>query len=452
MKDAQVHVKSDESLLNFEDIAIEIGGQQEAPTREEFYTNYPFYKYWRKENNDKLLLRDGINIYIHIPFCIQICDYCFYMKELIKSKSQVDEYVDHVCKEIALISDAYGLKNRKVNSIYIGGGTPSVLTEQQFKTLIEALHKHHAVENAEFTFEAEPGTFSRSKLEWYKDSGVNRISMGVQSFDDRIIKLSNRKHTVSQAINSIDMVKEAGGFVTNIDLLSGLAGETPESWEKSVDTALQQQIDMLTIYKMKAYANTVVFQKGVHKHEIALPTKEQEVDFMKSALRKVAGAGYQRWSTFAFTRDGHSHRYAENTWRGGDMIAYGVSSFGKIGSVNYQNSSHTPTYYQKINNGEMPVSRTYKLSYKDLVVKELLLCPARLSSYRKSEFIEKFGFDYFNLIPGVIGQLVEKGYITDNQDELTLTEQGVLFGDYVGKVLASSVKEVLGKDAIGFSY
>jgi oxygen-independent coproporphyrinogen-3 oxidase len=452
MKDVQDYSKVDESLIDFKRIAIEAGGLEEEPTREEFYTNYPFFKYWRKDNNDKLLLTDGINIYIHIPFCIQICDYCFYMKELIKSKNQVDEYIDHVCKEMALVSEACHLKNRKVNSIYIGGGTPSVLTEQQFKKLIEALHKHHSIQDAEFTFEAEPGTFSRSKLEWYKDSGVNRISMGVQSFDDHIIKLSSRKHTVAQAIHSIDLVKEAGGFVVNIDLLSGLAGEKPESWDRSVDIALQQRIDMLTIYKMKAYANTVFFQKGVHKDEIELPSKEQEVAFMKRALQKVDEAGYHRWSTFAFTRDGLLHRYAENSWRGGDVIAYGVSSFGKIGNINYQNSNNTPLYFEKINNGEMPVARTYKLSCKDLIVKELLLCAARLSSYRKSEFIQKFGFDYFDLIPDVIGQLVEKGYITDNREELTLTKQGILFGDYIGKVLASSVKDALGKDAIGFAY
>jgi coproporphyrinogen III oxidase-like Fe-S oxidoreductase len=100
----------------------------------------------------------------------------------------------------------------------------------------------------------------------------------------------------------------------------------------------------------------------------------------------------------------------------------------------------------------MPVSRTYALTHKDLIVKELLLCPARLASYRKSEFIAKFGFDYFNLIPDAIAQLTEKGYITENKDDLTLTRQGILFSDYTGKVLASAVKDVLGKDGIGFVY
>src|SRR5579859_7874672 len=141
--------------LQPEEIALNLNGRMELPSREEFYTNYPFYKYWNASNNRKLLSPEGINLYIHIPFCIQICDYCFYMKELVKSKSQVDDYIDRLCREMKLVSDTHNLRARTVNSVYIGGGTPSVLTEQQFKKLIEALHRYHHVESPEFTFEAE---------------------------------------------------------------------------------------------------------------------------------------------------------------------------------------------------------------------------------------------------------------------------------------------------------
>ncbi|HLZ88024.1 MAG TPA: radical SAM protein, partial [Puia sp.] len=234
--------------LQPEEIALNLNGRMELPSREEFYTNYPFYKYWNASNNRKLLSPEGINLYIHIPFCIQICDYCFYMKELIKSKDQVDDYIDSLCLEIKMMSEKFSLGSRRVNSIYIGGGTPSVLTEKQFRKLIETLNRYHLIEDPEFAFEAEPGTFNKSKLEWLKECGVNRISMGIQSFDDEVIRLSSRKHTAGQAINSIAIVKEVGGFELNIDLLSGLAGESMQTWERSVQTALEQETDMLTIY------------------------------------------------------------------------------------------------------------------------------------------------------------------------------------------------------------
>lgn len=440
--------------FNLEDISLFTNGSTETPTREEFYTNYPFYKYWNSENNEKLLKPEGINIYIHIPFCIQICDYCFYNKELIKSKEQVDEYVDYLCKEIKMISERNGLQHKRVNSIYMGGGTPSVLTERQFKKLSETLNKYHFIDadNLEFTMEAEPGTFSKSKLEAYKEHGVNRISMGVQSFDDDIIKLSSRKHSAEQAIKSIESVHEVGGFNVNIDLLSGLAGETMDTWEKSIDTALDQKINLLTLYKMKTYANTNFFIKGVHGKQFELPTAQKEIEFMDFAVDKLLSLGYDMWSTFAFTKDGAQSKYIEYTWRGQDMIAYGVSSFGKLGNVNYQNLNTTHLYYQRIKNNEMPIYRSFSLSHKDLIIKELLLCAARLFSYKKSEFVEKFGFDYFDLIPSTITELVSKGYIESNNDELILTRQGILFGDFVSKVIADGVKKVFGQDKIGYTY
>jgi oxygen-independent coproporphyrinogen III oxidase len=445
------------SFSNLEQLApvddsIQINNWQEMPTREEFYTNYPFFKYWGSKDNNKLIEVDGINIYIHIPFCIQICDYCFYMKELVKSKSQVDDYVDSLCKEIKMVSEHFGLQNRKVNSIYVGGGTPSVLTEVQYKKIIETLHKYHKIDRPEFTFEAEPGTFTKTKLDWYNETGVNRISMGVQSFVDDIIKLSSRKHSVQQAIQSINMVKDTGDFIVNIDLLSGLAGETTETWEETLDVALGQRIDTLTIYKMKTYANTVFFKKGVHKNEISLPKDDQEVEFFKYALDRVMAAGFRRWTTFAFNASSYRHAYVENTWRGQDLIAYGASSFGKIGNFNYQNLNNIQNYVQKVEENTIPIYRTYELTYKDRIVKELLLCGARLVSYSKNEFINKFGFDYFDLIPATIQQLIEKDYIAENREDLILTHKGILYGDFVGKVIASSVKEALGKDSIGFVY
>ena len=433
-------------------IALDIHGEAEEPTREEFYTNYPFYKYWNGANNHRLLSGEGINIYIHIPFCIQICDYCFYMKELIKSKDQVDDYLDALCREIRMVSDKFGLCSKKVNSIYIGGGTPSVLTEKQFRKLVETLNRHHRIEDAEFAFEAEPGTFNKTKLGWLKECGVNRISMGVQSFDDEVIRLSSRKHTAAQAIHSIQIAREVGGFEINIDLLSGLAGETMESWEQSVYTAIRQGADMLTIYKMKTYANTNFFKKGVHHKEIRLPSERDEIAFMERAMDIAFSDGYGLWSTFAFTKNGGQSKYIENTWRGQDMIAYGASSFGKIGNLNYQNLNNIQQYNAKVANDTMPIYRTYAMSYKDMIVKELLLCAARLFSYRKGEFVEKFGFDYFELISEVMKQLANKGYITEDTEELVLTRQGILFADFVSKTIAMSVKEVFARDAIGFSY
>lgn len=434
------------------ELGLTLEGNTEIPTREEFYTNYPLYKYWSSEHNQSLLSPPGINIYIHIPFCIQICDYCFYMKELIRSKDQVDEYVGFLCKEIQLVSEQYSLSRKPVNSIYFGGGTPSVLTEPQFGRIMETLHRYHTIENPEFSIEVEPGTFSKNKLALYKTIGVNRISMGVQSFDDRVIQLSSRKHTAAQAIHSVDTIRQFGCFDLNIDLLSGLAGEDMQSWTHSLDTAVRQNADMVTIYKMKTYANTNFFMKGVHSKEITLPDDEKELRFWETALDTMLSAGYGMWSTFAFNKNNSQSRYIEHTWRNEDLIAYGASSFGMINHTNYQNLNNMKSYFERIAENKLPVYRSFALSFKDMIVKELLLCAARLFSYRKQEFIKKFGFDYVKLIPEQIDQLKQKGYITDDESELVLTRQGVLFADFVSKVIAEGVKNIFSKDKIGFIY
>ena len=236
-----------------------------------------------------------------------------------------------------------------------------------------------------------------------------------------------------------------------MDLLSGLAGETMDSWVRSVETAMEHNLDMLTIYKMKTYANTTFFKKSVHSKELELPDEAEEVTFMERALQILFSNGYRMWSSFAFTKNGSQSKYAENSWRGEDMIAYGASSFGKFGNINYQNLNNINLYSQKIAEGAMPVYRTFNLSFKDMIVKELLLC-LRLASYKKSEFIKKFGFDYFDLIPATIHQLQAQDYIEPRKDEMRFTTKGILYGEFVSKTIAAAVKKTLGDDHIGFSY
>jgi len=420
------------------------------PTRNEFYTNYPYFKYWKNQYNSKLLEPNGLIIYIHIPFCVQICDYCFYMRDLLKSPDQMSEYIDALCEEIRLVSAKFNLAEHPVDSIYIGGGTPSLLKEDQFFRIIDTLHKYHRIANPEFTVEAEPGTFTAKKLEWYKKGGVTRISMGVQSFDDEIIRLSHRKHTREMALKAIDMVKD-GGFYSNIDLLSGLAGETMETWRRSVDTAIQSDVSMLTIYRMINYSNTTFFDKSVRKEELKLPSDQEEAEFMTTAVQKVMNAGYDSWSSYMFVKDKYMHTYTEKSSRGHNHIAYGASAFGKFNNVVYQNSNIVEVYKKKVASAELPIARSYALSAKEEMIREILLC-TKLFSYTSNEFEEKYGFNYINLIKDTIAGLESDNYITVDKTGIRLTEKGIVFGDYVGMLLASSFKNKLAPDNINFTY
>ena len=274
--------------------------------------------------------------------------------------------------------------------------------------------------------------------------------MGVQSFDDEIIRLSHRKHTGEMALKAVNMVKDVG-FYSNIDLLSGLAGESMDTWRKSVDTAIQSGVSMLTIYRMINYSNTTFFDKSVRKDQLALPSDQQEVEFMTHAVQKVQNSGYDSWSSYMFVKDNYKHTYTEKSSRGHDHIAYGASSFGKFGNVVYQNSNIVKLYKEKVANGEVPISRSYALSAKDEMIREILLC-TKLFSYTSDEFEVKYGFNYIDLIKDAVVKLEREDYIAIGERGIELTQKGTVFGDYVGMALASSLKNTLALDNISFTY
>jgi oxygen-independent coproporphyrinogen-3 oxidase len=426
--------------------------QPNAETREEFYTNYPSYKYWSVNKSSDLLSAKPINIYIHIPFCVQICNFCYYKTEKIKSQYDIENYVESLCREIELVASKKDYSNTPVDSIYIGGGTPTLLKPKQFTKIVDTLKKYHDISSAEFTLESAAGTFNQEKVECYVENGVNRMSMGVQSFDDEILRLSNRKHVQKLVLSSLELLNKYEGVVVNIDILSGLVGDTHDSFRHTVDEAIKSSVDAITFYKFKTYANTEFYQKSLRNDKIELPTADEEIEFMGSALEALQASEYDMWSTFAFTKNNYKHTYIEKTWRGNDCISYGVSSFGKIGDISYQNTNNLIHYTDSLNKDILPLYRQYKLTLKDMIVKELLLCVARLKSYQKIEFVNKFGFDYFEFLSKEIEYLYSNGFILEETSELTLTNKGVLFADYVGKILAEGFKTKIGKDQYQLIY
>ncbi|GAA0740340.1 radical SAM family heme chaperone HemW [Gaetbulibacter jejuensis] len=426
--------------------------QPNIETREEFYTNYPSFKYWNVNKSSDLFSPEPINIYIHIPFCVQICNFCYYKTEKIKSQYDIENYVESLCKEIALVASKREYSKTPVDSIYIGGGTPTLLKPKQFTRIVDVLKKYHDISSAEFTLESAAGTFNKEKVECYVKNGVTRMSMGVQSFDDEILRMSNRKHVQKLVFNSLELLRGYEGLVVNIDILSGLVGDTHESFSHTVREAINSNVDAITFYKFKTYANTAFYQKSLRNDDIELPSAEQEIEFMESALDILQSSDYSMWTTFAFTKNNYKHTYIEKTWRGKDCVSYGVSAFGKIGNVSYQNTNNLLHYKASIEEGTLPLYRQYKLSLKDEIVKELLLCVARLNSYKKAEFVEKFGFDYFEFLPKEIDFLYTNGFIKEGTDELRLTNKGILFADYIGKVLVDGFKAKIGDDQYQLIY
>ncbi len=233
------------------------------PSRKGFIANYPNFQHWKKISFEARPDNEPINIYLHIPFCIQRCAYCYYRTTPLKGKKQsglTDNYVKALCSEIEMASTFFNLKNRPVISVYFGGGTPTILNGEQFVRITECLKEHLNFDHPEFTVEGEPITLTQQKADILKLHGVNRISLGVQSFHSDILKLAKRLDAEDQVLKAIDIAKTTRSVI-NIDLLSGLAGETDQSWAYTIERALNADVESITIYKMELYANTVYYRE-----------------------------------------------------------------------------------------------------------------------------------------------------------------------------------------------
>ena len=409
------------------------------PSRKGFITNYPNFQQWKKTSPVAML--PPINIYVHIPFCIQRCAYCYYRTVNLKGSeraAQLERYVDHLCREIELASTYFNLGQRPVISIYFGGGTPTVLKNEQLQKIVSTLQNNLKIDldhgNTEFTVEAEPVTLTAKKAEILQQLKVNRISLGVQSLCDEIIKESERVDTEEKALKAIQTAMDTNAVV-NIDLLSGLAGETQETWSYSIKRALETEVQSITVYKMELYANTKYY-KSVRNKSINLPSDAEELEFMRFAIEQFDVADYQPWCFFTFTKQGlYQHKHSSSIWRGDDCYAFGTSAFGCLHNRLFQNTNDLEKYHTLIENGELSINRGHHLTVLDQIVRMVVL-GMKLLYLDLKMFQEKFGFKLENLCAPVIEQLKADDFIVMSPDTIKLTSKGILHGDYVGKSLS----------------
>ncbi len=414
------------------------------PTRKGFVTNYPNFLHWKKLSATEMADQQPLNIYLHTPYCIQQCAYCYYKTINLRGTNKaerIDQYVAALCREIELASDYYHLKNRPVVSVYFGGGTPSLLNEAQLERLIETVHRNlNLSDQTEFTVEAEPVTITESKAVLLKEMKINRISMGVQSFDDGIIKRSNRLDDEKKVLRAIDIVKTMDVAI-NIDLMSGLAEETEATWQHSVSRAIATEVDSITIYKTELYTNTPYY-KEIRKDTLQLPDDDQELQFMQYALAELTGADYKPWSFFTFTKCGqHQHQYATSTFLGNDCYAFGTSAFGKLGNYLFQNTNDEQKYMALLAEGKLPVTRGHRLTSLDRMIREVVL-GMKLVRFDLRRFQRRHGFRLERLCAETLAKLESVGFITLSEDEIRLTDKGILYGDYSGKSLAKCLMEM----------
>lgn len=349
-----------------------------------FISNYPPFSAWSVEQLPAV--RTAMNappgnvplgLYLHIPFCRKRCKFCYFKVFTEKNSAEVERYLAALSREIELVSELNVMGDRPFRFVYFGGGTPSFLSSRQLERLVDRLRASVSWAAAEeVTFECEPGTLSEAKIQTLREIGVTRLSLGVEHFDDDILRDNGRAHESPEIYRAWPWVQAAGFTNTNIDLIAGMVGETWEKWRNAVGRAIDLDADSVTIYQMELPFNTV-YSKDILGGVIETPvadwaTKRDWVDY---AFDTLAAAGYCVSSAYTMVKnpDRVNFSYRDNLWQGSDLLATGIASFGHVSGVHYQNHPEWEQYCATLEAGELPLARGLTLSQEQRLIRELIL-------------------------------------------------------------------------------
>jgi oxygen-independent coproporphyrinogen-3 oxidase len=406
-----------------------------------FVSTYPPFSEWKPEYISRAVealgqaprTEDPLGLYVHVPFCRKRCLFCYFKVYTDKNASEIELYLNALVKENEVYSRTSAFQGRQLRFAYFGGGTPSYISERQLGNLVEGLNRHVSWDNAEeVTFECEPGTLHKSKLETLKSIGVTRLSLGIEHFDDAILKANGRAHLSPEIYRAYEWAREVDFPQINIDLIAGMMGESEERWRDAVRRAIELEPDSVTIYQMELPYNTVISQEmirnGIDSPIADWPTKRRWVDY---AFDQFQERGYRIASayTLATTKKPCQFIYTDALWHGGDMIGLGVSSFSHFHGVNFQNARNIEEYVRVLDTDQLPLWRALALTPKQRLIREMIL-QLKTGSLDTQYFERKFGVDIWKEFHPVYDRLNREGMLELEDGRIKLTRRGLLQVDH----------------------
>lgn len=401
-----------------------------------FISNYPPYSQWKKENLPqveeamaKAPREVPLGLYLHIPFCRKRCKFCYFKVFTGKNANEIETYVEALCKEIELVSKQPAMGGRPFRFVYFGGGTPSFLSPKQLTSLVDRLRANISWDKAEeVTFECEPGTLSEKKVKTLQELGVTRLSLGIENFNDKLLEENGRAHLSKEVFKAWNWIVDAGFPNVNIDLISGMVGETWDNWKYNIEKTIEMSPESVTIYQMELPFNTVI-SEGILKENQESPVADWPTkrDWVRFAFEEFAKAGYSQSSAYTMIKDPSkvSFSYRDNLWKGSDLLATGIASFGHISGVHYQNLPEWQQYIGSLDEGKLPLGRAYTPTQKQAMIRELILLLKR-GYLEISYFTDKFGVDIWDEYLDVWNGYEKDGYLGRDGDQIELTVDGLL--------------------------
>jgi len=403
-----------------------------------FVSNYPPYSAWNESVVSEVhralgvqLRQDAtLGLYLHIPFCRKRCKFCYFRVYTDKNSAEIDTYLNALAKEVALYSAQPAIADRPLRFVYFGGGTPSYISVKHLKALVNRVKPVMPWDAAEeVAFECEPGTLTQKKLEAIKEIGVTRLSLGVENLNDEILAENGRAHLSKEVYRIAPWIKALAFSQVNIDLISGMIGETWESWRETVKKTIELDPDSITVYQLELPFNTVYSKNilGGAPHPVADWKLKRE--WHQYAFEQLAQAGYAQSSAYTVIKKDKPCRfvYRDAVWQGSDMIGTGVASFSHLSGIHFQNAPSWGDYLSHLEEDRLPIYRALKPTQAEQLTREMIL-QLKLGKIRPSYFKMKFNADILTLYAETYEKLQNDGMLRVNaaSDEIQLTHRGLL--------------------------
>ena len=363
--------------------------------------------------------------YVHIPFCTQICYYCDFSKVFIKNQP-VDSYLEHLLEEF----QSYDIQ--KLRTLYIGGGTPTALSASQLEVLLNGLTKNldlSALE--ELTIEANPGDLDADKIAVLKNSAVNRVSLGVQTFDDKMLKKIGRSHLEKDIYENIDRLKLAGFDNISIDLIYALPGQTMEQVKDNVAKAIGLDIPHMSLYSL-ILENHTVFMNRMRRGKLPLPKEELEAEMFEYIIAELEKSGFEHYEISNFSKPGFESRHNLMYWDNAEYYGIGAGASGYVNGVRYKNHGPIRHYLSAVEEGNARITEEH-LSQKEQMEEEMFLGLRKKSGVSMARFEEKFGRSFDGLYGEIVKDLVQQGLMQIEGDRVRMTKRGLFLGDTVAE-------------------
>lgn len=398
-------------------------------------------------------MKRELELYIHIPFCMKKCAYCDFLSGP-APRETIDRYVTALVAEIRQYQKL--AENYRVTTIFFGGGTPSILSGGQMKEIFDALRDVFEIQaDAEITMEANPGTVTKENLQAYRACGINRISFGLQSVDDKELKLLGRVHTMRQFEESYDLARKAGFQNINVDLISAIPGQTVASWEHTLDTVIRMNPEHISAYSLIIEEGTPFYeiygenakeeqdsrcekcladdgkQMDIGKNFPKLPDEEAERCMYELTAEKLEAAGYLQYEVSNYAKPGYACRHNKGYWQRVEYLGIGTGAASLIENERYQHISDTDLYIRANGKLDQIEEEKEKLDWNAQVEETMFLGLRMKEGVNKQNFRERYHREIQEVYGEVLEKLKEEGLLREEEERICLTKRGNDLSNYV---------------------